>query len=87
MIMQMDKWLAYYAALAKEKFRKANAKQAGTDWRTTVHHFNIYQCSAGIWDQDRTGGDTAGRIYQRCGSGSYGEGRLDRQAAMGSTIR
>ena len=30
MIMQMDKWLAYYAALAKEKFPKANAKQAGT---------------------------------------------------------
>ena len=31
MIMQMDKWLAYYAALAKEKFPKANAKQAGTN--------------------------------------------------------
>lgn len=30
MITQMDKWLAYYAALAKEKFPKANAKQAGT---------------------------------------------------------
>ncbi len=30
MIMQMDKWLAYYAALAKEKFPNANAKQAGT---------------------------------------------------------
>ena len=30
MIMQMDKWLAYYAALAKEKFPKANAKQDGT---------------------------------------------------------
>ena len=30
MIMQMDKWLAYYAALSKEKFPKANANQAGT---------------------------------------------------------
>ena len=30
MIMQMDKWLAYYAALAKEKYPKANMKQAGT---------------------------------------------------------
>lgn len=30
MIMQMDKWLGYYAALAKEKFPKANARQAGT---------------------------------------------------------
>lgn len=30
MIMRMDKWLSYYAALAKEKFPKANAKQAGT---------------------------------------------------------
>ena len=40
--------------------------------RTGIRIFNIYQCSAGIWDQDRTGGDTAGRIYQRCGSGSYG---------------
>lgn len=40
--------------------------------RTGIRIFNIYQCSAGIRDQDRTGGDTAGRIYQRCGSGSYG---------------
>ncbi|MDO4296376.1 MAG: glycerate kinase [bacterium] len=30
MIMQMDKWLAYYAAMAREKFPKANPKQAGT---------------------------------------------------------
>ena len=30
MIMQMDKWLAYYSVLAKEKYPKANAKQAGT---------------------------------------------------------
>lgn len=30
MIMQMDKWLAYYAALTAEKYGKANAKQAGT---------------------------------------------------------
>lgn len=30
MIMQMDKWLAYYAALAKEKYPKADMKQAGT---------------------------------------------------------
>ena len=30
MIMQMDNWLAYYAALAKEKYPKANMKQAGT---------------------------------------------------------
>ena len=30
MIMQMDKWLAYYAALAKEKYPRANMKQAGT---------------------------------------------------------
>ena len=30
MIMQMDKWLAYYAKLTSEKYEKANAKQAGT---------------------------------------------------------
>lgn len=30
MIMQMDKWLAAYAALAAKKFPKANANQAGT---------------------------------------------------------
>lgn len=30
MIMQMDKWLAYYAALSKEKYAKANPNQAGT---------------------------------------------------------
>lgn len=30
MIMQMDKWLESYASLAKEKYSKANAKQAGT---------------------------------------------------------
>ncbi len=30
MIMQMDKWLAYYAALAKESYPKANMKEAGT---------------------------------------------------------
>ncbi|MDD5934869.1 MAG: glycerate kinase [Clostridiales bacterium] len=30
MIMQMDKWLAYYAKLSKEKYEKANMNQAGT---------------------------------------------------------
>jgi glycerate kinase len=30
MIMQMDKWLAYYAALSREKYPKANPNQAGT---------------------------------------------------------
>lgn len=30
MIMQMDRWLSYYAALAKESYPHANAKQAGT---------------------------------------------------------
>ena len=30
MIMQMDKWLASYAALAKDKYSKANMQQAGT---------------------------------------------------------
>lgn len=30
MIMQMDKWLAYYAALSRERFPKANPRQAGT---------------------------------------------------------
>ena len=30
MIMQMDKWLAYYAALAREKYEKANPREAGT---------------------------------------------------------
>ena len=30
MIIQMDKWLAYYAKLTAEKYEKANAKQAGT---------------------------------------------------------
>ena len=30
MIMQMDKWLAYYAKLTSDKYPHANAKQAGT---------------------------------------------------------
>lgn len=30
MIMQMDKWLAYYANLTREKYPKANKNQAGT---------------------------------------------------------
>ncbi|MGP1432939.1 MAG: glycerate kinase family protein [Catonella sp.] len=30
MIMQMDKWLAYYAALSREKYPHANMNQAGT---------------------------------------------------------
>ena len=30
MIMQMDKWLAYYACLTQEKYPNANMKQAGT---------------------------------------------------------
>ena len=30
MIMQMDKWLAYYAHLTQKKYPKANMKQAGT---------------------------------------------------------
>lgn len=74
MIMQMDKWLAYYAALAKEKISESKCKTGRNRScrRTGIRIFNIYQCSAGIRDQDRTGGDTAGRIYQRCGSGSYG---------------
>lgn len=29
-VMQMDKWLAYYANLTQEKYPKANKKQAGT---------------------------------------------------------
>ena len=30
MIMEMDKWLRYYAALAREKFPKANLNEPGT---------------------------------------------------------
>lgn len=30
MIMQMDKWLAHYASLAREKYPKASPQQAGT---------------------------------------------------------
>jgi glycerate kinase len=30
MIMQMDKWLAYYAMLSRDKYPKANARAAGT---------------------------------------------------------
>ena len=30
MIMEMDKWLRYYAALAREKFPKANPNEPGT---------------------------------------------------------
>lgn len=30
MVMQMDKWLSYYAAVAREKFPKANPKLEGT---------------------------------------------------------
>ncbi|MDD3240169.1 MAG: glycerate kinase [Lachnospira sp.] len=30
MIMQMDKWLAYFAALSREKYPQANMNQAGT---------------------------------------------------------
>ena len=30
MIMEMDKWLRYYAALAREKFPKANPNESGT---------------------------------------------------------
>lgn len=30
MIMEMDKWLSWYAALSREKFPEANPKQAGT---------------------------------------------------------
>ena len=30
MIMQMDKWLSYYAALTREKYEKANPREPGT---------------------------------------------------------
>ncbi|MGN0363467.1 MAG: glycerate kinase [Bilifractor sp.] len=30
MVMQMDKWLAYFAALSREKYQKANPNEAGT---------------------------------------------------------
>ncbi len=43
MIMQMDKWLAYYAALAKEKFPKQMKNrpepELPEEWDS---HFNIY---------------------------------------------
>ena len=85
MIMQMDKWLAYYAALAKEKFPKANAKQAGTGAAGGLGFAFLTFTNAVLESGIKI-------VLEETQLEEYikdadlvvtGEGRLDRQTAMG----
>ena len=85
MILQMDKWLAYYAALAKEKFPKANAKQAGTGAAGGLGFAFLTFTNAVLESGIKI-------VLEETQLEEYikdadlvvtGEGRLDRQTAMG----
>ena len=85
MIMQMDKWLAYYAVLAKEKFPKANAKQAGTGAAGGLGFAFLTFTNAVLESGIKI-------VLEETQLEEYikdadlvvtGEGRLDRQTAMG----
>ena len=82
---QMDKWLAYYAALAKEKFPKANAKQAGTGAAGGLGFAFLTFTNAVLESGIKI-------VLEETQLEEYikdadlvvtGEGRLDRQTAMG----
>lgn len=88
MIMQMDKWLAYYAALAKEKFPKANAKQAGTGAAGGLGFAFLTFTNAVLESGIKI-------VLEETQLEEYikdadlvvtGEGRLDRQTAMGKAL-
>lgn len=85
MIIQMDKWLAYYAVLAKEKFPKANAKQAGTGAAGGLGFAFLTFTNAVLESGIKI-------VLEETQLEEYikdadlvvtGEGRLDRQTAMG----
>ena len=85
MILQMDKWLAYYAALAKEKFPKANAKQDGTGAAGGLGFAFLTFTNAVLESGIKI-------VLEETQLEEYikdadlvvtGEGRLDRQTAMG----
>ena len=52
MIMQMDKWLEKYAALAEKKCTKDQCQSGryGCSRRPGICIFEFYQCSSGVWD-------------------------------------
>lgn len=85
MIMQMDRWMACYAALAKELHPEANANQAGTGAAGGLGFafltFMNARLESGIeivLEETRLEGD-----IKEADLIITGEGRLDRQSVMG----
>ncbi len=85
MIMQMDKWLAYYAALAKEKFPAADAKYPGTGAAGGMGFAFLTFCNATLEPGiDIVLEETNLRRYvENADLVITGEGRLDGQTVMG----
>ncbi len=85
MILQMDKWLAHYAELAREKYPKANPNQAGTGAAGGMGFafltFTNAKLESGIkivLEETRLE-----KYIQEADLVITGEGRLDGQTAMG----
>ncbi len=85
MIMQMDKWLAYYAALSKEKFPNADAKYPGTGAAGGMGFAFLTFCNATLEPGiDIVLEETRLRHYvENADIVITGEGRLDGQTVMG----
>ena len=87
MIMQMDKWLAYYAALAREQFPHADAKYPGAGAAGGMGFAFLTFCNATLESGIKI-------ILEETHLEKYirdadvvitGEGRLDGQTVMGKT--
>lgn len=85
MILQMDKWLGSYAALAKERFPKANPEQAGTGAAGGLGFAFLTFTNAVLESGIKIILDETGleRYVQDADMVVTGEGRLDGQTAMG----
>ncbi len=85
MIIQMDKWLAHYASLAREKYPKANPKQAGTGAAGGLGFAFLTFTNAVLESGIKIVLDET-RLEQYMEHADVvvtGEGRLDGQTAMG----
>ena len=87
MILQMDKWLAYYAALAREQFPHADAKYPGAGAAGGMGFAFLTFCNATLESGIKI-------ILEETHLEKYirdadvvitGEGRLDGQTVMGKT--
>lgn len=85
MVMQMDKWLAYYAALTREKYKKANPKEAGTGAAGGLG-FAFLSYTNAVLESGINIVLNETKLEDEIKDADYvitGEGRLDFQTAMG----